>query len=202
MADRTSSLSSVSAFFGTDVLFIFFTAVIAVCFSADLFLSIFRAGYGLKKRLWFLFLSGGVSALSFSFFGGREYAFFYLGLGLIFSVFLFVVREKKRKVTQEERNFIDYVDEEILKSEEEEFKEPKPTKKPKAKKERDPDFTHVKSVIKRLSAMDLSQTDRREIREFESVIYQAEKSGAYSMLKEKINDGLGLLLKLMAKYGA
>ena len=119
----------------------------------------------------------------------------------IFSVFLFVVREKKRKVTEEERNFIDYVDEEILKSEED-VGEPKPTKKPKSKKERDPDFTHVKNVIKRLSAMDLSQTDRREVREFESVIYQAEKSGAYSMLKEKINDGLGLLLKLMAKYGA
>ena len=201
MADRTSSLSSVSAFFGTDVLFILFTAVIAVCFSVDLFLSIYRSGYGLKKRLWFLLLSGGVSALSLSFFSEREYAFFYLGTGLILSVFLFVVREKKRKVTQEERNFIDYVDEEILKGEEE-IREPKPTKKPKAKKERDLDFTHVKNVIKRLSAMDLSQTDRREIREFEGVIYQAEKSGAYSMLKEKINDGLGLLLKLMAKYGA
>lgn len=202
MADSAWSLSSVSLFFGADVLFVFFTAVVAVCFLVDLFLSITRSGYGIKKRLWFLFVSGGVSALSLSFFREKNYAFFYLGVSLILWVFLFAVREKKRKVTEEEKKFIDYVDDEILKSEEQEFSESKPTKKARSKKERDPDFTHVLGVIKRLSAMDLSPTDRREIREFESVIYQAEKSGAYALLKEKINDGLGLLLKLMAKYGA
>ena len=87
---------------------------------------------------------------------------------------------------------------EILKEEEIE-KEVKPAR---TKKNKDLDFSHVKSVIKRLSAMDLTPADRREIKELELAVFSAEKGGEYPLLKEKINDGLGFLLKLMAKYGA
>ena len=201
MADKTWALSSVSDFFGADVLFALFTVAVAVCFSVDLFLGIFKAGYGIKKRLWFLLFGCGISAWAFSFFREREYAFFYLGLTLILFLFLFVVGEKKRKVTREEKEFIDHIDEEIERDAGKESDEPQPVEKTRTKKERDPDFTHVKNVIKRLSSMDLSTTDRRDVKEFEGVIYQAEKSGEYTALKGKINDGLGLLLKLMAKYG-
>ena len=205
MADRfVVFLSSVSVIVGADVFFIIFSCVVTVCFLIDLFFSVFKSGYGIKKRAWFFFLAAGISALSFalSFFSGYSlfFPFFFLGIGLILSVPIVSIRKKVARLTEEDKKFIDYIDDEILKERDIEEKfAPRPQK---IKKIKDPDFSHVKSVIKRLSEMDLTATDRKEVREFEAVVYQAEKSGAYSVLKEKINDGLGLLLKLMAKYGA
>lgn len=199
MTERKSFVLSVAEYLGTDFLFIFLSCALFAVFLLALFLSVFKPGYGVKKRSWFFVFSFGISALSFSFFYGRGIPFLFLGAGALLSVPLLTIR-KKTTVTEEQRSFIDYVDEEI----EKELLSSPPEKKRTARetKGKEPDFAHVKSVIKRLSALSLSQTDKKEVKSLESAIFEAEKNGLDADLKERINDGLGLLLKLMAKYGA
>ena len=62
-------------------------------------------------------------------------------------------------------------------------------------------LSHVKNILKRLDYFDLSQSDRRQVREVEMAIFQAERRFDDLEVKEKLNDGLGALLKIMAKYG-
>ena len=62
-------------------------------------------------------------------------------------------------------------------------------------------MSHVKNILKRLDYFDLSQADRRQVRELETAIFQAERRFDDDDAKEKLNDGLGALLKIMAKYG-
>ena len=63
------------------------------------------------------------------------------------------------------------------------------------------DFSHVKSVMDRLSSVALLPSDKKQIKELESVVRTAEATGVDGALKSKINDGLSALLKIMAKYG-
>ncbi|MBQ8196864.1 MAG: hypothetical protein IJZ73_02255 [Clostridia bacterium] len=67
---------------------------------------------------------------------------------------------------------------------------------------KDVDFSHVKNVIDRLSYFNLTSNDRRQIKELELSLIDAETNGYTIDVKEKINAGLGSLLKIMSKYGA
>ncbi len=73
--------------------------------------------------------------------------------------------------------------------------------KPK-KEEYELDFTHVKNVLKRLDYFSLSNSDRRQVKDLEISLAQAEGGDYSSDLRERINDGLGALLKIMSKHGA
>ena len=63
------------------------------------------------------------------------------------------------------------------------------------------DFTHVKNVLSRLDYYSLSPSDKRQVKELEVTLAQAETGEFLDEIKEKLNDGLGSLLKIMAKYG-
>ena len=63
------------------------------------------------------------------------------------------------------------------------------------------DFSHVKSVMERLSTVPLLPSDKKQITDLEKVVHTAETTGVDGALKSKINDGLSALLKIMAKYG-
>ncbi len=63
------------------------------------------------------------------------------------------------------------------------------------------DFSHVKSVIERLEYYNLSQMEKKQVKELENALLIAEKSGEMQGVKQKINDGLGALLKIMSKHG-
>lgn len=63
------------------------------------------------------------------------------------------------------------------------------------------DFSHVFSVIKRLEYYNLTQSDKKQVVELEKTLRTAQQSGDYKSVKQKINDGLGSLLKIMSKYG-
>lgn len=67
-----------------------------------------------------------------------------------------------------------------------------------APKKTNADFTHVKNVIERLRAFPLSTGDKKQIKDLEDAIVLIENGleDEYS-----INDELGALLKIMAKYG-
>ncbi|MBP5467179.1 MAG: hypothetical protein J6Y43_06440, partial [Clostridia bacterium] len=63
------------------------------------------------------------------------------------------------------------------------------------------DFSHVKNVLSRLEPAVLSYSDRRQIYDLETALYAAERGGVSPETRSKINEGLGNLLKIMAKHG-
>lgn len=64
-----------------------------------------------------------------------------------------------------------------------------------------PDFTHVKNVIERLNYFPLTPSDKKQVNELQITIERAELGEEFPDLKNKINDGLSSLLKIMSKYG-
>ena len=66
----------------------------------------------------------------------------------------------------------------------------------------DLDFSHVKNVIARLDYFGLSQSDRRQIHDLEAGLAEAERGENTPEVRDRINDGLSSLLKIMSKYGA
>lgn len=66
----------------------------------------------------------------------------------------------------------------------------------------DLDFSHVKNVIARLDYYGLSQSDRRQIHDLEAGLAEAERGESTPEVRDRINDGLSSLLKIMSKYGA
>lgn len=64
-----------------------------------------------------------------------------------------------------------------------------------------PDFTHVKNVIERLSYFPLTPSDKKQVNELQVTIERAELGEDFPDLKNKVNDGLSSLLKIMSKYG-
>ena len=63
------------------------------------------------------------------------------------------------------------------------------------------DFTHVKNVMEKMEYYKLSPTDKKQIKDLESAVYCAENGVFNQEIKNRINDGLGALLKIMAKHG-
>lgn len=62
------------------------------------------------------------------------------------------------------------------------------------------DFLNVKTILNKLNYYSISTQDKLIAKELENAIISAEKYGIDDNLKEKINDGLGALLKIMSKY--
>ena len=63
------------------------------------------------------------------------------------------------------------------------------------------DFSHVKNVLSRLDYFSLSPADKRQVKELEATLVLAEQGDFSDVVKERVNDGLGSLLKIMSKYG-
>ena len=63
------------------------------------------------------------------------------------------------------------------------------------------DFSHVKNVIKRLEYYNLTAVDKRQVSQLENAIRSAENGASDLKTKEGVNEGLGILLKIMSKYG-
>ncbi len=66
----------------------------------------------------------------------------------------------------------------------------------------DLDIGHIRAVLSRLDYYGLSSADKRIINELNYSLNEAERGNVDLETKEKINDGLGALLKIMSKYGA
>lgn len=63
------------------------------------------------------------------------------------------------------------------------------------------DFSHVKNILKRLTEYSLTPSDKRQVKDLESMLLIAEKGEIDKELKERLNNSLGGLLKMMSKYG-
>ena len=62
------------------------------------------------------------------------------------------------------------------------------------------DFLNVKTILNKLGYYSISSQDKLIAKELENAIISAEENGLNDQLKQKINDGLGALLKIMSKY--
>ena len=193
----------------------------AVGFFVCLFLSVFKCGYILKKRLWFpilFFIFCAVLKARSSVTGESDFSPILLCLGLILFLPVYFIRVKVRKDSADDlpaREFVRLLENKIKRAggaENSSFAdgltqadfnsetlkaEPQPPPHISDK----PDFSHVKNVLQRLELASLSNADRRQVHELELALYEAENGGYSEELRIKINEGLGNLLKIMARHG-
>ena len=214
-------LNSVDSAIGKSGAFFISVAILTLGLIVMIFLTIFKRGYSIKKRLWYIafsiavcFFYAGYEAL----YGKIVFSFFTFAIGSAYFAIICFIPERAIKITKEQLqlarvfdqkarvsradtadrldNFAGKVMEEkeisVIKTEE---------KKNKEKEEADINFSHVKSVINRMDYFALTANDKKQVRDLETAINRAERGEYTKEVKESINDGLGALLKIMAKYG-
>jgi hypothetical protein len=121
---------------------------------------------------------------------------------------VFAIRVKVFKITEKQKSLVKFIDQEIKFATDNQatpdiqttFNTEKPQKE-KTASDYELDFQHVKSVINRLDYFGLKESDKKQVKELENALLLAEKGYFGQETKEKINDGLGALLKIMSKYG-
>ena len=70
----------------------------------------------------------------------------------------------------------------------------------KENREKDIDFSHVKSVVDKLERFNLTAADKRALNSLKINVTAAESGEMNNRLKNEINDGLCSVLKMMSKY--
>lgn len=200
--------------FGISALSVF--AAFIVC----LMLSALKTGYGLKKRAWYVAVSAFFCAFlkaRASFTGERDLSSVLLCFALILLVPICLIPEKKEKADNAaedgaRRRLIRFLDKELKNGPtvsdnayafhtEKIIAQPQPEQERKPNVDEDLDFSHVKNVLSRLEPALLSYSDRRQIHDLEIALYDAERGGVSEETRGRINEGLGNLLKIMAKHG-
>ncbi len=202
---------------GVEWIFIIALSLEFLLFLVAFCLAIFKTLYTIKKRAWFfvaslspLFLELALLSLA------SALELFYLSLAIIsiFYLIVLVVPAKKLKITNSQRNLARFIDEQVKAQTESPViscqKQRVDLEKERVlEKNQDDldvsrfelDFEHVKSVMQKLEYYPLSTSDKKLMRELEDAIDKAQVLGFSSQIKNKINDGLGALLKIMSKYG-
>ena len=185
--------------------FIISCSLVVFAFLFNLIFAILRSGYNTKKRCTFLVFSAVVIFLESAILlkKGSEYLIYAtISLSLLSFIPLLFIRVKSGKKKQVE--LARYIDDKIRKASEDQEKQPTILKcqpePPKVQKS-EVNFSHVKNVIERLNYYALSPFDRKQVNDLSTFLTEAERVGITQELKEKINDGLGILLKIMSKYG-
>lgn len=215
-----SILTSLDIFllrYGYDRIFYIFASIKGVIFTLNLCLSLCVYYYSIKKRLWSLFLLFSMDVFLVGLYsfagGGALYIALTLSLSPIAVAPQFIIRERVRVVGEKELQLARLLSEKVREGgsahqvEQEQTipikqVQPQVTGKPQGEDRYGLDFSHVKKVLARLEYFPLSQADKRQVDELNSLIYSAENGAFSEQIKEKINEGLGALLKIMSKHGA
>nr|MBO4517857.1 hypothetical protein [Clostridia bacterium] len=217
------SFEFIKAFFsavsGTLTFLICLFAVL-VAFTVCVVLSAVKSGYGFRKRVWYVvfaaFFCVFLRARAY-FTGEADFSSVLTCFSLALLMPVCFIPEKKDvgaglREGDDRRKFVRMLDEKLHSARDcsenadfhtEEIKaEIPPAATPQRREDaQDLDFSHVKNVLARLEPSLLSYADRRQIHDLESALFDAER-GAYSdETRSKINEGLGNLLKIMAKHG-
>ncbi len=184
-----------------------------------LFFSVFKTGYGLKKRVWYVAVAALFCAVlnaRANFTGERNLSSVLPVFALILLLPLCFIPEKNsgKKSDAEDvdrRKFVRFLDDKLKSEREfsdnsshfetEEIKAVNPPPERENVNTQDIDFSHVKNVLSRLEPALLSYADRRQIHDLEMALYDAERGNYSPDTRGKINEGLGNLLKIMAKHG-
>lgn len=194
---------------GINVIELVVLIVIGVLFLSFLFFKIFIRSFENKGTALFLLSSFSLSFLyryALAIFGKSENEFFLLLAVICLLAIPIKCVEKKAKKQEESKEFIKFIDQKIKEQDQEpipifNIENVKPIEKEKSETIDGLNLSHVKNILKRLDYFDLSQADRRQVRDLETTVFQAERYFDDLQVKEKLNDGLGALLKIMAKYG-
>ena len=205
-----------------DLAFAVGLGVISLAFIVNTVLSVCLSCYTASKRTWFLFFVIMVNVWFYSVVqknGKTDYLFVLIIISAISCMPCFAFSARKKKIRKEHRELARVLTNAARQAEKNEYDFPlhsgrvqykEPTEsvvKPMVEKacnvnlSENLDFNHVKNVIARLEYYALSPADRRQVNELETAIYTAEREGIDQTAKVKINDGLGVLLKIMSKYG-
>lgn len=184
-----------------------------VSFLTFILLSIFCPNFDLKKRIAHYGVIIAIYIASHSMLNAYVeyvgYDEFLLSLNLILSLPLVFIRVKcKNKKADEELNEI--IDDEIQKEDVYSPPQPKFVQRVLAKKTQlnaktpplnDLNYSHVKSILERLSYYPLSQSDKNKMEQLNTFLCDVENGDDSQLKKSKINEGLGELLKIMSRYG-
>ncbi len=186
--------------------------------------TIVKKGYGIKNRLWLVFLMVGVCLIQLwielSINANVRYLFLTAGISICALSIILFLPQKDIEISEEGRRLARLFSDRA-KNEREEKEVSLPIEKSKVfsspiikaeqrampvnngveqEHKREIDFSHVKSVLNKLEYYPLKEQDKKQAKDLENAIINAEENGMNFETKEKINDGLGALLKIMSKY--
>ncbi len=201
-----------------DIMVIIANSLIIITSIICIVLSLVKSEYGVKNRLWVLPIMVGVWSVQLWIeLCSQEkvrYLFLTIGISLWILALILFLPQKNKVITEQHRNLAriisDKVKEErennvafknqvfsspIIKAEQRENLYDQ-----KTQRKNEIDFSHVKSVLNKLEYYPLKEQDKKQAKDLENAIITAEQNQITPELKEKINDGLGALLKIMSKY--
>ena len=205
-----SIFNSIDDVLGVEGVFLISTVFLTFLFVTLLIITLVK-GISKKSRLSYFLMLLSVPFFEWAienFLTNGKYFSFTLSFYCVYVGILLLIPEKSVKFTKEQKDlakfFSDCVHREqpCEKTEEKiECERIKTTENYRQNiTENELDFSHVKSVLSRMEYYNLTPNDKRQVKELENAISQGQTE-LTPALKEKINDGLGALLKIMSKYG-
>lgn len=225
MSEKTSEILKTILCDGRGSVFIAAAGLVVFAFILELTLALCLNGYGVKKRVRFFACSAAAIFLQFaSCLYSGEYAplFIIAAFASILCGAIITIPERRAEITDKQRELVRFIDGSLKKAEQESVRAERPRREvyahegkgrgisalkafgetPSGKiKPCDIDCDHVRAVLSRLDYYALSAADKKTVNDLSSAIAVAERGEIDDGLKEKINDGLGALLKIMSKYG-
>lgn len=211
-----TGVQSVLSFFSDlknlEILVIVLTILSLTAFILTLFLTIFCRRFNRKFRIIkpvtdaIIFLVGWV--LSQGEVLAKTVCVLLLCLNVVLCLIVLLLPQKTVETSKEEKEFVKLIDDEIKKQDSIPTLKPvlekimvKPREAVTREKTDEMDYSHVKNILERLEFYPLTQADKKQVRELEVSLLEAEKGNGDIEVKTRINDGLGDLLKIMSKYG-
>lgn len=207
----------------TNTIFIISIITLSTFFVFCLFLCVFLRGYARAKRTWFLFLVGAISLLERAFitnaYNSDQIFYLTLAIGMIFSGIIFSIGVREKKPSKEQKELLRLIDNHVKSTQIENdrpflFKDIRLDGGDGEEKDEGfidvavppvkdygVDFEHVKKVIDKLQYYGLSPSDKKQVQDLTFALNDAERQGFSPLVKSKINEGLGALLKIMSKHG-
>lgn len=220
------NMNNFLGFLSTKTLAIICVSLVAYLTVLCSIIALKKSQYHLFKRLWVVFDFVGICFIQFWFEMQIDKQITYLFLtvassffGLSICLFLPV---KQLKISQEKRQLAQFLDRcahnqnsyynAQINSSLKEEKDVNINEQPlavikannsemvKSQNNEEIDFSHIKGILKKLDYYPLKEQDKKSAKELEKAILEAEENGLDKVLKQNINEGLGALLKIMAKY--
>lgn len=212
------SLTEIFSKISLDLILLIANSLIIVISLICLVISLVKRGYSVINRLWSVALTIGIwfiqAWFELSILGCVKHLFLTIGISIFILSPILFLPEKSIKITTQQRDLARLISDSVKNQGEQKNMDFPPEKsvvfsspiiKAEQKKTNDEkkseiDFSHVKSVLNKLEYYPLKEQDKKQAKELENAILLAEQNGVNLSLKEKINDGLGALLKIMSKY--
>ncbi|MBQ9734900.1 MAG: hypothetical protein IJV95_03465 [Clostridia bacterium] len=193
---------------GTVGVFIILFFVLTVAFIVFLPTCVFKREFTLKKRVAFLPFAVGVIAVQGGaeiIIGGDSLVLILAGLCIFFVGIIFTIPVKRTEYRQEHVEFAKFLDQKaksvINTNCDRSVDRIKCVEREDKKESAELDYSHVKNILSKMEYYPLSVSDKRQVKDLTVAVNLAESGDNGTEIKNRINDGLGALLKIMSKHG-